>query len=453
MADYYVRSGASGTGDGSSWANAYTAIEAGAEAVSGAGNTLYVADGHSESHASAITLSLGGSNSTGPMRVLCVNDTGDPQPPTAVAAGAVIATTGANGITVSGSGLVYGVHFQCADSGSSAILTIGWGDNYSLRLVGCTLEVRGSGSSGKVTSGNSTSENFTATFHDCEFKFAATGQYIDVRGTGGWHEIVGGQITGAAITKLVVPNGTYTSSGRVVGLDASACATNVVLVDGSVTGQTGLWTLIGIVLPAGWTGTLVSTGTTPLPSCRVDMIDSTDGTTRYRRWIATAWGSIRDTIQLGESIYTTDGAYDGVARYSHKFAASSRAENRSGHLVGPEMSGYAETAAAHTATVEICHDGASALTDQDVWLEVFCDGEWVSDRSANPLAAGTAQATSAVEWTGDTGTGPNGSATWHTLKLVCSFTPSAAGFVMGRVVLAKASTTVYVDPILTVAAV
>ena len=449
MANYYVRSGASGASDGSTWADAYTAIESGAEAVSGPGNTLYVADGHSESHASAITLALGGAPTVGSMRVLCVNDTSDPEPPTAVATGALVATTGGNNLTIDGTGLVRGMHFKAGDSTSTASILIGSGSYDALVLENCTLELGNTNTSSYIGTAGPSAEARRTILRDCTFTFGSTGQKIRLQGALTRLDILGGAIAGAAITTLFDPNHVYPPVSRIIGLDASACATGVTLVSSS-TGSNYLVWIIGMTLPAGWSGAILSGA--PQPSVRVELIDSTDGTTRYRRWIEDWAGTIRDTIHLGESVYTTAGTYDGVARYSYKFSANSYANNRAGWLIGPEMSGYAETAAAHTATVEICHDGASALTDQDVWLEVFVDGQWVTDRNANPLAAGTAQATSAVEWTGDTGTGPNGSATWHTLKLVCSFTPGAAGPVLGRVVLAKASTTVYVDPSLTVAA-
>ncbi|MFA7327339.1 MAG: hypothetical protein WC121_11785 [Candidatus Kapaibacterium sp.] len=449
MADYYVQSGATGSANGSSWANAYTAIEGGAEAVSGAGNRLFLADGHVETHSSAnVTLALGGSAATGGVDVLSVNDTGDPTPPTALSAGAKIQTTGAYTLTVGGCGRLVGVHLKAGDGASTNSIVIGSSANNALTLDGCTLEIGSTSASSFVSVGASSTLNSRFRLSNCSFVGSHVSNTFRLRTSR--IDIDGGSLSGALFTRAFAVNGSYPSIVTVTGTDLSACATNVVLVDVVMEGSGGEATLIGCTLPTGWSGT--PTNAALPPQTRVDVIDCVAGTTRYRRWTVTAFGTIRDTIQLGESIYTTAGTYDGVARYSYKFAAGSNADTRAGQLVGPEMAGYAETAAASTATVEICHDGASALTDQDVWLEVFVDGEWVSDRNANPLSAGTAQATSATAWTGDSGTGPNGSATWHTLKLVCSFTPSAVGQVMGRVVLGKASTTVYVDPVMTVAA-
>jgi aryl-phospho-beta-D-glucosidase BglC (GH1 family) len=114
------------------------------------------------------------------------------------------------------------------------------------------------------------------------------------------------------------------------------------------------------------------------------------------------------------------------------------------------------TGVSKTATIEIVSDGASALNNNQVWMEIDYLGS-----SATPLAtratnapnfvtAAAAVTSSTALWPNATGTGPNGSSTWQIQKLQISFTPQLKGPLIARVFVAKASWTVYVDPMITV---
>src|SRR5580765_5589876 len=78
MAIYYVWSGATGTGTGATWANAFTNLTA-AFVTEAAGDTLYVAHDHAETSASAVTLTSSGT-ATNWTRVVCVNRAGTVPP-------------------------------------------------------------------------------------------------------------------------------------------------------------------------------------------------------------------------------------------------------------------------------------------------------------------------------------------------------------------------------------
>jgi hypothetical protein len=102
-----------------------------------------------------------------------------------------------------------------------------------------------------------------------------------------------------------------------------------------------------------------------------------------------------------------------------------------------------------TVTVELVTDNVT-LTDKDIWLEV----EYLSSASypigsvvhtrPDIFATGTNLTVSSVGWT------TTGLSTPVKQKLTASFTPQMAGPVKVRVCLAKASTTVYVDPKITI---
>src|SRR5580765_7618818 len=101
MAVYYVWSGATGTGTGASWANAFTTLTT-AFATEAAGDTLYVAHDHAESSASSITLTSSGTVSN-PTKVVCVNRSGSVPPVSADRlASAQVTTTGVSSTTLNG---------------------------------------------------------------------------------------------------------------------------------------------------------------------------------------------------------------------------------------------------------------------------------------------------------------------------------------------------------------
>ena len=101
MAIYYVYSGAGGSNNGSSWANAFTTLTT-AFATEVAGDTLYVAHDHAESTA-AQSRSRRPARLPNPTKVVCVNRAGSVPPVSADRrATAQVTTTGALDINLSG---------------------------------------------------------------------------------------------------------------------------------------------------------------------------------------------------------------------------------------------------------------------------------------------------------------------------------------------------------------
>jgi hypothetical protein len=113
----------------------------------------------------------------------------------------------------------------------------------------------------------------------------------------------------------------------------------------------------------------------------------------------------------------------------------------------PELHQWNDTTgSAITATVEILHDSATALTDKEVWLEVmylgtsgYPLGSFATD-TVDVLATAANQASSSATWTTTGMANPNKQA------LSVTFTPQEKGYIVATVRLAKASKTVYVCP-------
>lgn len=177
---------------------------------------------------------------------------------------------------------------------------------------------------------------------------------------------------------------------------------------------------------------------------RGELFNSDGAATAYRLWLEDYAGSVKHD----SGIYLT-ASRDAGTKISHKFASTANCNFASGRFYGPEMHAYnATTGSSVTATVEVVLDSATAITDDEIWLEVMYPGSstsplgtWASDAKANILATATAQTSSTADWTGI-----GGFANPQKRKLTVAFTPQMAGVLVARVVIGKPSTTVYVDP-------
>ena len=154
------------------------------------------------------------------------------------------------------------------------------------------------------------------------------------------------------------------------------------------------------------------------------------------------------TVTYNASIY--GAATDGAAPFSLQMAASSNTVDGLLSLESPPITAWCSLTGSHAFTIQCIVDSASDLTNADIWMELEYPadassglGATATDRVA-PLGAPTAKTSSTATWTGSgTLTYPN--------KFICQVaaSPAKVGPVTARVHLTKPSTTVYVDPIIT----
>jgi len=172
------------------------------------------------------------------------------------------------------------------------------------------------------------------------------------------------------------------------------------------------------------------------------------GDTNYRLWVEDFGGSVVQST----TIYNNAGASDGTTPISWKMVSNSSARFPCA-LRTPEIVKWNETTTGTlTASVEVVFDGATDLDNDEIWLEVEYLGTsgrplslFADDAAADIFATTAAQANGSATWTG---TGGFTNENKHTLSV--SFDPKEKGYIHAVVCLAKASTTVYVDPLLTV---
>jgi hypothetical protein len=162
---------------------------------------------------------------------------------------------------------------------------------------------------------------------------------------------------------------------------------------------------------------------------------------------------------LGSAVRETGIYYTGSAAGNESWKVVTTANsNWRNPFTTPWVDFYNTTTTAITPRFEILRDGsASAFDDNEVWAEF----SW-KNTASSPLAsglqsdsmsfvnllagtAGTDQANGAGtgSWTGESGTAWSGK-----VDSGSSITPTEAGYLCGRVVVAAPSITVYVDPVI-----
>lgn len=437
MASYYVRSSAAGAGTGADWTNAYTTL---VTALSGkvAGDIFYIAQDHAESAASLVLTSPG--TAAAPCLFYCVNHAGAVPPAGAdLATGATFSTTTNGNITINGSAYYYGLSFTAGNSTGTPLLTMAATGANTQAYENCTFAM-GSTGGGAFVVGNSGSVGGVECRHsNCTFSFSGTLQRIEPCCTWTWDNKPGS----AALLGAQVPTTLFsfsTSTGVVVlrGLDLSAAGSGKTLV-GATTGGPGSVLIEDCKLNASVT--IQATPNTP-GRTKVDVVRSDSGSTNYR------YDRIRyeGTLTIETTIVRTGGASDGTTPIAWQIDTTANAKWHQ-PFVSPPIAIWNETTGSPvTATIEGIWGGGAVPNDDDIWVEVqylgtsgFPVASFVNDSKANALTTAAGQTSSAETWGGST----------TEFKLHVSFTPQKEGWIYARVKAAKASSTFYVDPKIT----
>jgi hypothetical protein len=436
MTTYYVDNAGSNTAPYDTWAKAANKV-ATALSASAAGDTIYVAHTHAETTAGGITWTSPGTEAS-PVRLICA-DTGTG----ASATSATVTITGnPNTCTVSGVLYVHGVQILTDTS-----VSVG---NLRFYATGVVLE------NVYLRAGNWASSNL-------QFGFAGTTQRISLKNVDIKLQTTGLSFSVPAKTFLWEGGSFVTGTSSITNVISAAVDAGLVSLSGldlsNLSAGVNIFASLAATrsilrkcrLPASWSGALVASIS---GSGRAEMHDCDSGATNYRIAVQDYGGALTQETTL----IRTGGASDGTTGLSWKVVTNANCNASYARFNTGEVAIWNDTSgASKTVTVEILHDSVTALTDAEVWLEVmyassasYPVGAWTSDdvggaNSGDILATPTAQTTSAETWTTTGLTNPNKQ------KLSVTFTPQMKGFFIARVVVAKPSYTVYVDPVLTVA--
>lgn len=428
----YVRSGAGGAANGTDWANAYLTIAA-ALTGSAAGDTIYVSEDHAETQASLMTMTTPGTLAS-PCSVICVNHSGSVPPVSAdLRKTATVSTTGNNGIRFSGlAAIFYGIIFTAGNSTGASNITVPLSGSSYFKFIGCSLRIGGSGNSTIIDMGSPAGG--MVVLEDTTVSFGNAAQWIEIGSYLRWTNTASA-LLGTAPTNLFRWSGSKGGALECFGVDLSA-TTGTIVHNATGTGTAVRASLIDCKINAS--ATKYSTPTAP-GQLMIDYVRVGSGGVNYNM------DSVRYSGTLTEetTIVRTGGASDGTTGLSWKIVTNANTTFHNNFEAPPIAIWVDTTGSAVTATIQGIWGGGSVPNNDEIWVEVEYLGasgsplgSFVNDGKADILASGSGQTAGSGTWGGST----------TKFSLDVTFTPQQKGWIFARVKVAKASSTFYIDP-------
>lgn len=398
-ADFFLRStDGSDADNGTTWALAKATLT-GAFAVMAAGDRVFVSNNHAETQATTMTLTSPGTVAN-PCQVLCVDDAGDPANPTTLAITATVTTTVGSAINFAGFAYCYGIIWNCGTGNSVGTLNFNSSSPWAWSLDSCQLKQVQTSNSAHISLGASGtgSDDSMLVLNNTPIQFGAVGQQILIRSVRFiWKNTVNA-IAGSVPTTLIVPQGAQACDVTMSGLDLSAAGSgkNLVSVAGAAPHRVAL---IDCKLGASVS---IITGTHPGPGGTIVHVYNCDAAdTNYRNERYEYQGSsvtVTDVVRNG-------GANDGTTPFAHKLVSGANARFISALRSFPVV-GWINSTGSKTLTLQYIHDGASALNNDELWMELEYLGTsgfplalYATSAKANVLATAAANtADSAQDW-------------------------------------------------------
>lgn len=434
MATIYVRSSdGDDQNDGSTWALAKASLESGINA-SGPSGLVYVSQSHYEIKQSTINIKAPNYQS-GFVRIYCVDDSSEP--PTNLADTAIVVSSGNNAMYFDGYGYINGVIFSgTRDVLIGGTIPVGW------ILENGRICITNTSSPYKLILGISStgSDDEFVEFRNFGVGFGNVLQGIQPRCRFNWLNTDSGIIGTMPTTLFLTPDGGNSANVKLDGVNLSMLGSGKNIID---VGRRNYheYELLNCKLGEAniTTGTIPGAGG---PTVKMSNCDSTNSNNRY--FFQNCFG----VIYSETTIVKTSGASDGSNSFSRKMVTNNNSDFEFPLILEHLMVWNNTTGSSKTATVEILTDGVT-LTDDECWLEIeylgdsnFPISSFASDRKTTFLSSPASQTVSTVEWI------TTGLSSPVKQKLSVSFTPQMKGLIIGRVMLAKKSTTVYVNPVM-----
>lgn len=432
----YVRSGAGGAATGADWANAYLTLAA-ALTASSAGDTIYVSEDHAETQASLMTLTSPGTIAN-PCLVICVNHSGSVPPVSAdLRKTATVTTTGNFALRFAGvSAIYYGIIFSAGTTTATAGITLPNTSSSYFKFIGCSLRLP-STSTAIIDMGAAVAA--MVVLEDTTVSFGGTAQYIEIGGTFLRWTNTASALLGTSPNTLF--RWTLSKGGRLEchGVDFSAAGSGTTIVGSATTTSTSSAMLVDCKINA--LATKYATPGTP-GQLTIDYLRVGSSGVNYNLDSVSYSGTLTEET----TIVRTGGASDGTTPLAWKIVTTANSGLYNPFRCPPIAIWNDTTGSPVTATIQGIWGGGSVPNNDDIWLDVEYLGA-----SGSPL--GSSVNNGKADILASNGALSAGSGTWggSTTKfaLAVTFTPQQKGWIFARVKAAKASSTFYIDPKIT----
>lgn len=395
-----------------------------------AGDRVFVSSDHSEV---AGNLTFSSSNSSGAVKFISVNKAGSVPPVSGdITSGATITCSSSN-IIIDMPGYMYWQGFIFVQSAASHILFANSGGKAHY-YKNCAFSFTTTNASSRLSNNNPVK----VTLDNTTVQFGATGQAI----ASNYALEINWINTPSAIPGSIFPTTLFSYGGNgpslftCRGLDLSAI-TGTLVVTGVAAG--GIKMLIeGCKIASGVTRVATPTSNT-LGIEETELVNCFDGTKILSERYNASGAVITD-----RTTYMTGGAADDTGGFALKMVSNTNPD-----LYAQPLESFwfdvenTLTGAAHTATIQIV--GSASLNNTDIHMVLeYCGAVGSSvvsfiDSLPTPLTASAALSASSSTWNS-----PPGTPVYQYLQV--TFTPQTAGRVRAKVMLAKASMTIWVNP-------
>ena len=411
--------------------DAATVTNAATTSFATAGDTIFLSSDHSETTAASTNIlnTIGGGWTSLTTAVLSVTRAGSVPPAAADLTSGAAITMQTLYLDSAKPVYIQGVTFAASSGGNIVFNQLNYGSVY---LKNCALQITGAVAGAKLVA----ADYADVTLDNTSISFSNAGQTISLTASADLTWInTAAPLAGTAVTSLF--SATNIMSCAVCrGVDFSAYTGTLLYV--SVSSAVEKLVLDSCKIAAS--ATMLS-GTPYSNGAIVELVNCWDGTNVRNERYTTGGSTVTE-----RTITLTGGAADDVGSFSLKMVSGSA---RIDKWVAPIASFWIDVentavGVSKIATVEIV--ASASLYNDEVWLLLEYMGAsgtplatLATSQPATILTAHAAVPTSSAAWN-------SSPATPVYQHLQVTFTPQRAGRVRARVMLGKASTTVYVDP-------
>jgi len=394
MANVYVRSGASGGGTGADWTNAYTRLSA-ALTASAAGDSLWVSEDHAETAAATTTHTSPGT-AANPCNIICALHTGSVPPVAAdMRTTATVTTTGAfDCVLAGGYAYVYGITFKGgsgAVNNSCSVGSVGSTNGCGWRLDSCSVQ-KGGTTGGSVNIGPQDGKSGRVDLNNTTMSFASTGDAIYVAGGDFYWNNTASALLGSAPSSLLISNGGHLIN--IEGVDLSAAPSQ--LLNGAQNTSKIILKDCKLNASASITYSFVS-----LPRGDITLSRCDSGATNYRNERYNYCGNQKVNI----SLVNTGGASDNTTPISWAITTTANSKWASPFGAMPIAVWNDTISTNRVCTIQGIWNAAAVPNNDDIWVDFEYLGSsstplgsFASGTIATILTANAALTASTAAW-------------------------------------------------------